>query len=345
MNDAPGHGAAGAAPDWDAIARYLAGESSAAEAARVGEWLETHPADRALVERLRQPTLDLSSEPIDVEAALENVHARMRDNVVALPARTARRPAWRTYVFAPLAAAAVIAAVVLLQRTRAAAPAPAAMTYATAVGQRDSVRLADGSRVILGPASRLVVPAGYGTSTRTVELTGDGYFQIRHNTNTPFAVRVGHAYVEDVGTVFSVESDAGDTTNVSVLEGSVRLRGTGSTSGGIVLKAGDRGAVAGAGPATLDQGRATPDDAAWASGRLVFRDASLLRVAGELRRWYGVRLIFADSSLTDRRLTASFQGESAEQVLRTIGLTLGVSMSLQGDSAIVSTIQESPVSR
>lgn len=345
MNDAPGHDAAGAAPDWDALARYLAGESPDDEARRVRAWLENHPADRALVERVQEASAELPLEPVDVERALTAVHARMRNQTVAFPEHGTRRPAWRTSAIVSLAAAAMLVGAVLLQRTRRAAPAGAEKTYATAVGQRDSIRLADGSRVILGPASRLTVPAGYGTRTRTVELTGDAYFDVHHDAATPFGVRVGRAYIEDVGTIFSVESDAGDTTSVSVLAGSVRLRGTESAARGILLKARERGSVADGGSAVLDAAPATPDDIAWASGRLVFRDASLVRVAGELRRWYGIRLVFADSSLTDRRLTASFEGESAEQVLRTIGLTLGVYVNLQGDSAIVSTTQGSSATR
>ena len=88
--------------------------------------------------------------------------------------------------------------------------------------------LADGSRVILGPDSRLTVPADFGSTARAVELKGDGYFDVRHDAAKPFTVRVANALVEDVGTTFTVESDAGDTTSVSVLSGSVRLRANGT---------------------------------------------------------------------------------------------------------------------
>ena len=57
------------------------------------------------------------------------------------------------------------------------------------------------------------------------------------------------------------------------------------------------------------------DDAAWTSGRLVFRDASLARVAGEIRRWYGVSLHITDSSLVNRHIFATFNGEPVDQVL------------------------------
>ena len=48
-----------------------------------------------------------------------------------------------------------------------------ARSYVTRVGQRDSVRLADGSRIVLVPACRLVVAADYGMTGRDVSLEGE----------------------------------------------------------------------------------------------------------------------------------------------------------------------------
>jgi transmembrane sensor len=83
------------------------------------------------------------------------------------------------------------------------------------------------------------------------------------------------------------------------------------------------------------------DDAAWTTGRLVFRDASLTRVAGELRRWYGVELRIADSALLKRTVNNSFNdGEPIDQVLKVIGMSLGgVKIDRHGDSATVSLIR------
>ena len=123
-------------------------------------------------------------------------------------------------------------------QTRDGLGQPLAHAYSTAVGQRDSVILADGSRVMLGPDSRLTVPADYGVTTRTVALRGDGYFDVHHDSATPFVVHAGDAVIEDIGTRFTIESDALDTTTVSVLAGSVRLRAVDSatTTGAILAR-------------------------------------------------------------------------------------------------------------
>ncbi|MEO7083349.1 MAG: FecR domain-containing protein [Gemmatimonadaceae bacterium] len=340
-------------PDWDAIARYLAGESSPAEATSVERWLDANPADRTLLDGLNSAST-IDPEPVNVEAALKHVHSQMqkperpklvveRGGASAPGNASVPRDKRRLAMIVTLAAAAAAVFVTFIsanhesdETTQAAAEAH---VYSTAIGQRDSILLADGSRIILGPDSRLTVDANYGTTSRSVELHGDAYFDVHHDPAKPFSVRVAHALIEDIGTTFAVESDAGDTTTVSVLAGSVRLRGSSSApNSGEVLAAGDRGSVAADGRARLDR-HAVADDTAWTSGRLVFKEASLVRVMGEIRRWYGVQIQVTDTSLLNKHVVASFNGDDPiDQVLKILGLTLGATVEHQGDRATLTPV-------
>src|SRR4029077_5797067 len=109
------------------------------------------------------------------------------------------------------------------------------------------------------------------------------------------------------------------------------------SSGGVVLKGGDRGSVDRHGQATAEPKGASADGLAWTSGRLLFDNASLGRVRADLRRWYGVDLKLADSSLASRHLTASFAGEPIDRVLDVIGLALGARIERQGNTAVLKT--------
>jgi len=326
--------ASASAPDWEAVARFLAGESSAQESARVEHWFAAHPGDAELVSRLEASLESVAAAGVDVEGALARVRQRMERAAgaprLSVVADTRRR--WYAWpAVGLLAAAALLFTFVSLHRAPSAAAT--SRTYATGTGQRDSALLADGSRVILGPRSRLTVPSDYGTAARSVELTGDAYFDVRHDAAKPFSVRVANAIVEDIGTVFTVESDAHDTTTVSVLAGSVRLRATNGAAT-TTLAAGDRGSLTASGNVRADRAAVVPADSAWTHGVLVFRDASIRRVAGELRRWYGVDLSVADSSLLNQPLTATFRGnDPVDQVLRNIALAIGGRVERQGGSA------------
>jgi transmembrane sensor len=327
------------APDWDAIARYLAGESSAEEASRVARWLEANPADQQLVDQLNASAVTEVPTDVDVEAALQRVRAQMNETSDTPRLRLERfGAAWRSpLVFGPLVtavAAGIIAIATINRSTTKPVVGDTPHVYSTGTGKRDSIRLADGSRVILGPESRLTVPAEFGGTTRAVSLEGDAYFDVRHDAAKPFSVRVANAMVEDVGTTFIVETDPGDTTTVSVMSGIVRLRpATTPATGGATLSAGDRGTLTSDGRVHAEQHVVVADDSAWTTGKLVFRDASLGRVAGELRRWYGLRLGIADSSLVRRTVNTTFMAdEPVDSVLNVLSLMLGARVERVGGS-------------
>jgi transmembrane sensor len=250
------------------------------------------------------------------------------------------RPASRRWrVVASLAAAAAIAAVVVgswnNRRTASVSPVMSAMTWSTAVGERDSVRLADGSTVILGPSSQLDVVAGFGGAAREVVLRGEGYFAVVHDTAHPFTVHSGGATIVDVGTSFAVRDGEGSTVHVAVTAGSVRVSLRSATDSGVVLAAGDAVTVSAGALGQVARGTMTGDDTAFARGALVLRDAPLPQVAAELRRWYGIELRVTDSAMARRRLTATFAGESPEEAMAIIGAALGARVERRGDTVIV----------
>jgi transmembrane sensor len=339
--------------DWDALARYVAGECTPAEERALRAWLDERPARAQLVDALRHSIDGLASgaSDVDVERALERVHARMAEPeaaALAAPARPRRQlvgqrvPRTRSVrwpVIATLAAAALVVATVGIRNARrhdtiAAVATVTAASYTTGIGGRDSVWLPDGTRIVLGPSSRLDVGADYGRTARTVELHGDGYFDVVHDATRPFTVHSGAATIVDVGTTFTVH-DANGSVRVAVTSGSVRLSAAARGDSGVLLAAGDVATLVDSGTALVARGAGTDDEAAFTRGRLVFRDAPLADVVVEMRRWYGVELRVGDSAVARRRLTATFEGETPEQAMTIIGAALGARIERRGDTVFV----------
>ena len=336
--------------DWEALARYLAGESPAHEADAVRGWLAERSDRQAVLDALDR-AMDRGATPppadLDVEAALARVHGRMdAPETPLLPFRRPDRaaaPAPRRWPVSALRAAAAV--LVLLgayfawQVVRGGGTAPL-VAFTTGVGQRDSVRLPDGTRVLLGPASRVTLVKGYGERVREVALRGEARFDVPHDAARPFTVRAGAARVRDIGTVFTVHADSGAGVRVVVTSGSVGLR-AGDGQGELVLREGERGVLP-AGRTVPERTPSTAEDLVWTEGRLVFRDASLDQVAAEVRRWYGVELRAGDAAVAGRRLTASFDREPREQVLRVIALAMGAELSMRGDTAVLRAATGAP---
>ena len=343
---------------WEGLARFLAGESAPEEEQRIRAQLEADPARARLLNALdaalaRPEEIPLS--PREVDAALASVMARRErpvdqagpaaPDVIPLPARPSAqlrqmRSRWRSAGLRAAAAVLLVAGVSLVWR--AARPvdrtipvgrsADAARLYRTAAGRLDTVKLADGSTVVLGPGSRLALGEAFGVRAREVDLAGQAYFDIVHDDARPFVVRTASATLRDIGTTFSVHSDSVAGTRVAVTSGAVDVVATGAVAPEpTVLHAGDRAEVTGRGM-RVERGVVTESELAWTRGILAFHDAPLATVAQELRRWYGVELIVTDPTIASRRLTATFDRASADDVGHVLAAVLGGAVTRRGDT-------------
>lgn len=326
-------------PDWEVLARYLAAESPAAEAEAVRAWLAESPGREAVLRALDQ-TLDRYAAPppagLDVEGALARVHARMdAPETPVIPFRRPERVRASPALRIAAALLVMIGGYFAWQLLRSPRGPVVGRAYTTGVGERDSLRLPDGTTVLLGPGSRLTLALDYGVAAREVELEGEALFDVPHDEARPFTVTAGAARVRDIGTTFSVHADEEAEVRVVVTAGAVALRAARAPAEEeLVLRQGDRGVLA-EGRATAERAAATPEDLAWTQGRLVFRDAPLAQVAADLRRWYGVELRADDPTVAGRRLTASFTDESSDDVVRVIALALGAEVAMRGDTAVL----------
>jgi ferric-dicitrate binding protein FerR (iron transport regulator) len=151
--------------------------------------------------------------------------------------------------------------------------------------------LADGSKVWLNSASTLIYPASFTGKTRTVELTGEAYFEIARNIALPFRVKVGDTRIEVLSTDFNVKGyDNEGSVKTTLLRGSVRV-GRGSES--MILGPGDQAETAN--PATgIDHSLSVNHDVnmekimAWKNGFLYFDNDDLPTVMREVSRCYDV---------------------------------------------------------
>src|SRR5690606_15971211 len=86
----------------------------------------------------------------------------------------------------------------------------------------------DGSKVWLNAGSQLTFPEVFDEDQRTVYLTGEGYFDIKHDARRPFYVYTADMLVTVLGTAFNVSSYRDDPFTAAVLlNGKIALKGLG----------------------------------------------------------------------------------------------------------------------
>src|SRR6185312_13850150 len=100
-------------------------------------------------------------------------------------------------------------------------------TLATPRGGTYQVLLPDHSIAILNSESSLTYPTAFPSKgPRTVQLTGEAYFDVHHDAKHPFQVQVAHGTIEALGTSFNVNAYGDEqAVRATLLDGLIRVVG------------------------------------------------------------------------------------------------------------------------
>jgi len=296
--------------DSERLARYLSGEADAAERMAVEQWAASDPANAHELEVLRQvwgsAEGDVAPE-VDVDAAWKMVSARIaeaegRRRVIPLGGRnTALR--W-------LAAAAVVTGLFVGVRFLFSNRPQDLMANT----QHLRSTLADSSVVTLSPGSRLSARM---SGERHIALNGEAYFDVERDTKRPFVVETDGVTVTVLGTAFEVSAfDTASSVLIRVRHGKVRvLAGTDS----VVLVAGGYARYNKA--AHLLERLAAPPAEVWGDRIIQFQDAPMPEVLEQLQRLFSVKVRLGNDGLAKCQLTATFEDEPIDYILRVIADT------------------------
>ena len=187
--------------------------------------------------------------------------------------------------------------------------------------------LPDGSKVWLNANSELRYPSDFNADTRTVELTGQGYFEVTKNAHKPFIVKADKDYsVEVLGTSFNVSAYKDESMiETTLVEGSVKLN---VVSGGKrmtqMLKPNEKAEYQkGAGKIKVFDVN-TEYDTAWKNGEIIFRNHPMDKVLKTRERHYHVVFEVKDNEILKSIITARFKDEQLPQVLEYLKLASGI---------------------
>lgn len=259
----------------------------------------------------------------------------LRSAMQAQPENVRRMNMWP--LFAGLAASAAIAVLIGAGAYYFNSPR-SEQVFATAVGGREIVTLADGSQIELNTNTVLRAHAQDGVRTVSLEK-GEAYFQIKHDPAHPFVVTADNGRVLDLGTKFLVRKDA-ESLEVTLMEGRVRFQPSVTQEGqsrSAVLKPGD---VVLATPASMSVTRKPVDELArelsWRQGMLVFRHSTIAAAAAEFNRYNSEKLIVADTGTGALTFSSAFPINGIEAFVRLAQKSLGLHVQRQGEAIVIS---------
>lgn len=283
-------------------------------------------------ETLRPPP----ATPQAFDAALEAERDALRALFPLPPARVTPRRGTRTR---PLRNGAVVA-LVLGTATAAlfwADPAWRTEHYATAVGERRDVLLADGSTLTLDTATTLDV-AWHLRSRRVALQRGQARFAVAHSTLRPFEVAAADARIRVVGTVFDVYRHR-ERVRVTVLQGRVEVRNAvrspHDNDAPLLLVPGQQwqldGTQAPSAPQWVDLAHAN----AWQQGRLVFDRTPLREALAEMQRYLPLPIRLRDDGrLGGHAVSGVFETTRTDQLLDLLPRIVPARVQRQADGSV-----------
>lgn len=207
-------------------------------------------------------------------------------------------------------------------------------------GERMNITLNDGTSVVLNSASALRYPSHFNGDSREIELEGEAFFSVARNENKPFVVHTEGADIRVLGTKFNVNAYSYfDGIEVIVEDGEVAVKSDSLTTqqkdkqNEVVLSRGEYTVVKEGGVPTAPVSVALDRHLGWINGDLIFEATPLDVVIKKLELYYNRDFKVTDSSLFDRRLTASFKKESLTKVLDVLSIAMDIKYE-QRDSLI-----------
>ena len=182
----------------------------------------------------------------------------------------------------------------------------------------ETVNLADGSVVTLNQNS--TVEYAMNDDQRVAILSGQAYFDISPDKERPFQIETENAYIKVLGTSFMVDANKSSTT-VVVDEGTVEL-GIFNGDDKLILNQGFSGEVS---HDLLAKREIIPsNETAWYTKELSFDQASLDDVLKDLEKAYYLNFNYENDSINNCHLTAEFNNENIEDVLKTLRLIFNI---------------------
>jgi len=173
-------------------------------------------------------------------------------------------------------------------------------------GKKYKLVLSDGSKVTLNGDTEFIFPSTF-KSERSVNLKGEAFFEIAHDSLHPFNVFTDRLKTTVLGTKFNVSAYPENTFNAFIS----------SRQSLIVSKADVHSATA------------------WLRGALVFKDQSFRHIAKILERNYNTRIEITNEKIKNSRFTGYFKEESLLDILEIFKTTTNFKYQIKNNHVII----------
>jgi ferric-dicitrate binding protein FerR (iron transport regulator) len=201
-------------------------------------------------------------------------------------------------------------------------------------GQSIEVILPDSSIVHLNSHSSISYNAALFAFNRTVDMTGEAFFDVQKKSFRKFKLNVNNVNVTVLGTRFNVNAyQSRQSIDVVLEEGNIEITLDDNPEFRRLLKPGEKAAInIQSQILTMSQVDAK-DYSSWKEGILYFKNSKLSDFFNKLETRYGVRFMMEDNEiLRNMNISLTIDNDQLNEVIEVIQLTLPITISSETDT-------------
>jgi ferric-dicitrate binding protein FerR (iron transport regulator) len=201
-------------------------------------------------------------------------------------------------------------------------------------GQKTRVILPDQSVVLLNGGSQIRYSSNFNGHDRTVELQGEGYFDVQKDHSKQFVVHTDQLNIKVFGTSFNVKAYKDDQIiEVGLKSGQIGIdrenKEITRLQPGQVATFNKDGSKLVVGEMDIDL------VSAWTNDELIFEERSMEEIMESMERWYGVDITVAPELLDVDRFTFRVKTESLRELLELINLLKPIKYKIEGKQVMI----------
>jgi len=326
---------------YNLILRFFNNECTVDEVQMLMTWRQASPANETTYQELLKTWRIL--EPSTPEVIIPNKHkvwnniqSKIRDQEVNFDCSPtySRKNIYTISGFAASIALILGIAFTLLLVYKSPAPISYAR-FETMKGDKSQMTLPDGTKVWLNSGSQLSYGSDYNQHVRTVQLSGEAFFDVVKNPNRPFIVKSGGIDVKVLGTAFDICAYPEDNNIfISLLRGRISIESPVDQNRLAILHPNEKAIINKANLLC----NVTPCDATtesiWINHKLRFEGTTPDTLFKQLNRWYGVNFAF-NNTPRNVRYWLTLKSESLSETLQLINKITPINYSIKGEEVTI----------
>lgn len=319
--------------NWETILNYVNGESSFEEMQQVLDWANEQTEHRYLLTYLERKKKQLE-HPLK-QNDIDEQWLHLLNRIFELPKSNNKKGFQRSYWLTGVAASLLLLCFfgwLYVQNTKYQID-NTVQTLKSAQNVGGHLVLPDGTRVFMAPNSKISYTHSFGTAKREIQLTGEAFFEVKHDEHKPFIIRTdNHLAVTVLGTSFNVYARPKANTEVKVATGLVGITANNQTH---YVKAGQQLIYQLNTHQVIIKDVDAQDASSLQNQTLFFKDDDADDIAEKLERWYNIKIEVQPSARKHARFSGEMKDTGIDNLLHGLSYATGLHYSYKNPHTVI----------